>query len=342
LQPIFSPRIWGVRSLAPLYPEKKNLAEPIGEAWLTGRSCRFANGPFAGRQLGEAWQAMPPEWRGARLRDVSEFPILVKFIFPDDKLSIQVHPDDGYAREHEAAAGGLGKTEMWYAISAQPGAEVLLGLKPGLNAGNLRRAIAEGTVEETLTRVSVHTGDSFFVPAGTPHTIGPKMMLCEVQEYSDLTYRIYDYNRVDASGLPRDLHVEKALAVMRFDGQTGGKLEPARISRGLAIVTYLVACSFFATEKWEFWGPVNLATNSEHFHLLMVLEGTGSIRWNRESGEYRTAETWLIPAGLGPYELAPASATKLLRTYVPNLDEFVRTMASQGFDEQTRSRVVFS
>lgn len=341
LQPVFSPRIWGSRSLAPLYPEKKNLAEPIGEAWLTGRSCCFANGPFGGRELGEAWRAMPVEWKGTRLRDAAEFPLLVKFIFPDDKLSIQVHPDDAYASKHEAAAGGLGKTEMWYAISAQTGAEVLLGFKAGVNAENFRRAIAEGTLEETLARVPVHSGDIFFVPAGTPHTIGPRMVLCEVQEYSDLTYRIFDYNRVDASGRPRELHVEKALEVMRFDGATSGEIEPARTSCGGATVTYLAACRYFATEKWEFLETLRSKTDREHFDLLIVLEGAGSIRWDGGSAQYQTAETWFIPAGLDSYELVPASATQLLRAYVPNLDEFARRLATQGVDEHARSRVVF-
>ncbi|HEX9456344.1 MAG TPA: type I phosphomannose isomerase catalytic subunit, partial [Candidatus Acidoferrum sp.] len=123
LEPIFAPRIWGSRSLGPLFPEKTNLSEPLGEAWLTGRECRIATGPYAGRTLGAAWKEMPAEWRGTRLRDAAEFPLLAKFIFPEDKLSIQVHPDDHYAREHEAAAGGRGKTEMWYAVAARPGAE---------------------------------------------------------------------------------------------------------------------------------------------------------------------------------------------------------------------------
>lgn len=342
LQPVFTPRIWGARSLAPLYPEKKNLAEPIGEVWLTGRSCRFANGPFAARELGEAWAAMPVQWRGTRLRDTLEFPLLVKFIFPDDKLSIQVHPDDSYALAHEAAAGGLGKTEMWYAISAKPGAEVRLGFRPGVSAGSFRGAIAEGTLEDTLARVPVHSGDVFFVPAGTPHTIGPKMVLCEVQQYSDLTYRIFDYDRLDSTGRPRDLHIEKALEVLRFDDQAGAEVRPITTTLGAATVALLVACKYFATEKWEFPQVVNLLSDREHFDLLIILEGAGAIRWADRSEQYKTADTWLIPAGLGTYELAPTDATRLLRAYVPNLEELSRTMASRGFDEQARSRVVFS
>src|SRR5260370_22571510 len=114
IEPIFSPRIWGARSLAPLYPEKSNLAEPLGEAWLTGVDCKIASGPFAGKNLGEVWSAMTADWRGTPRASSSDFPILLKFIFPQDKLSLQVHPDDAYAAAQEPTAGGCGKTEMWH------------------------------------------------------------------------------------------------------------------------------------------------------------------------------------------------------------------------------------
>src|SRR5713226_83118 len=147
IEPIFSPRIWGARSLAPLFPEKSNLAEPLGEAWLTGVDCRVANGPFVGKTLGDAWREMPAEWRGSRLVSTSHFPLLVKFIFPNDKLSIQVHPDDAYAAAHEQAAGGRGKTEMWHAVSAESGARVLVGLKPGVDKEKFLRSLAAHTLE---------------------------------------------------------------------------------------------------------------------------------------------------------------------------------------------------
>src|SRR5215510_14699448 len=120
-----------MRSLAPLFPEKTNLAEPIGEVWLTAVDCKVATGPFAGKTLGEAWREMPPEWRGARFAEPSDFPLLIKFIFPNDKLSIQVHPDDAYAAAHEQVSGGRGKTEMWHIVAAKSDTSLLLGLKPG-------------------------------------------------------------------------------------------------------------------------------------------------------------------------------------------------------------------
>src|SRR5713226_5729624 len=144
---MFVPRIWGARKLAPLYPEQLNLQEPIGEVWLTGVDCKVTTGPFAGRSLGESWREMPPEWRGSDFSKASEFPLLVKFIFPTDKLSIQVHPDDTYAAVHEKAAGGRGKTEMWHAVSAEAGARVFAGLQPGVDKEKLLEGLALGTME---------------------------------------------------------------------------------------------------------------------------------------------------------------------------------------------------
>ena len=159
LEPVFSPRPWGTRSLAPFFPEKTSLAAPIGEAWMTGKDCVFANGPFAGTKLGDAWPRMPVEWAGTRSNTAATFPLLVKFIFSEEKLSVQVHPDDAYAAAHEQAAGGRGKTEMWYAVCARPGAEVLLGLKPEVTRESLARSIAEGTADKERGSVADVAGD---------------------------------------------------------------------------------------------------------------------------------------------------------------------------------------
>ncbi len=229
IEPTFVPRIWGARSLAPLYPEKSNLPEPIGEAWLTGVDCKVASGPFAGKALGEAWREMPPEWRGTRFTAPGDFPILVKFIFPNDKLSIQVHPDDAYAGAHEQAAGGRGKTEMWHSLYAESEAGVLIGLDPKVDKESFIKAMENRTLEDLFVHWRVQPGDTFFVPAGTPHTIGPGMVLCEIQEYSDLTYRVYDYGRVDGKGIPRELHIKKALDVIQFGRPIGAKTSRIRL-----------------------------------------------------------------------------------------------------------------
>ncbi len=310
---------------------------------MTGNESRFATGPFAGKTLAEEWPAMPPEWSGTAAARDATFPLLVKFIFTEEKLSVQVHPDDAYAARHELAAGGRGKTEMWYALRARPGAEVMVGLKPDVTRDGFQRAIADGTAEACLDHVPMREGDAIFVPAGTAHTIGPGLVLCEIQQHSDLTYRVYDYNRRDAQGRTRPLHIDKALAVMRVGRQQGGKVEPVAVRRGAVTKTFLAACRYFATEKWEFAERTTAESTREHFELLIMLDGHGEIYFGGERTEYCPAQVWMIPAALGKFEIAPKARTSLLRTYVPaSLDEFARELAAAGVGEAEKARLVHS
>ncbi len=321
LEPIFSPRIWGARSLAPLFPEKSNLEEPLGEAWLTGLDCRIATSEFRGKTLRDAWRAMPREWRGTQFANVGEFPLLVKFIFPTDMLSLQVHPDDAYAAAHERDAGGRGKTEMWHFVSTEQNAQILLGLKPGVDRPAFLEGLKNQTLESLFQEVHVHSGDTVFVPAGTPHAIGPGMVVCEVQEYSDLTYRVYDYGRVDAHGKPRELHIEKALDVTNFAANVAGKTrrltlpaEEESIDRSL-----LAACRFFATELWASQSPYKIPVSSAHFDLIILLSGRGVLRAKDFGFPIEQGECWFLPANLEECHFVPIEPSKMLRTYVPNL-----------------------
>lgn len=342
IEPIFSPRLWGARSLAPLYPEKSNLAEPLGEAWLTGVDCRIASAPFEGKTLGEAWEEMPAEWRGTQFAAGGDFPLLVKFIFPKKKLSIQVHPDDAYAQAHERAAGGRGKTEMWHVVSAEPTAQLLLGLKPGSDKDKFLSALASNTLENLFMAHAARPGDTFFVPAGTPHTIGPDMVLCEVQEYSDLTYRVYDYGRVDAQGKLRELHLEKALEVMQFGGSRGGRLPPLSLSTGPIKKTFLAACRYFATERWEFRATVQTETIADRFELFIVLEGAGYIHWQGSPLSYSRGQCWLVPASLGRFSLQPEQSSSVIRTYVPDLVDLCVGLRIAGVSDAQFAQAVFS
>jgi mannose-6-phosphate isomerase len=341
LEPIFDARPWGVNSLAPLFPEQNNLKEKIGEAWLTGEKCRFADGPFAGSTLGEAWAQMPVECTGTKLRPEGAFPILVKFIFTDDKLSVQVHPDDDYASQHEKQAGGRGKTEMWYFVSARPRSEILFGLKPGVERDSFRRAIDDATVENFVVRVPTKARDAIFVPAGTVHAIGAGFVLCEIQEQSDITYRVYDYNRRNAAGETRALHIDKAMDVIRFGEQEGGKIEPVTIERGPLSETYLAACRYFVTERWEFSESISQKTSPEHFDLLISIAGRGLIETGEEKIAYAPAQVWLMPAALGAYQIVPQERTEFLRTFVPGgLDEYVRQLGERGVSESQLTQLV--
>jgi len=341
IEPIYSPRLWGSRSLAPLYPEKSNLAEPLGEAWLTGFDCKIASGLFAGKRLRETWSAMPSDWRGTRLASCKEFPILVKFIFPQDKLSIQVHPDDAYAAAHEQAAGGRGKTEMWYAISSEPGASLLSGLKPGTDKKKFLSALKENRLEDIFQSHLVSPGDTFFVAAGTPHTIGPHMILCEIQEYSDLTYRVYDYGRVDGNGKPRELHIEKALEVIKYDAAPA-RVAPLPLPGEHAHRILLVACSYFAAERWEFRGTVEAESINENFELWVILDGSGHIHWQGAPLPYQRGQCWFIPASLGKFSLQPEQNTSAIRTYVPDLPRLRAELREAAIPETRLAQTVFA
>jgi mannose-6-phosphate isomerase len=342
IEPIFSPRIWGSRSLAPIYPEKSDLAEPLGEAWLTGSECKIPSGPFAGKTLGDAWSAMPAEWRGTRLNASKEFPILVKFMFPREKLSIQVHPDDAYAAAHEQAAGGKGKTEMWHAVSSEPGATLLLGLKAGTDKEKFLAALKDEKLEDVFQAHVVSAGDTFFVTPGTPHTIGPGMILCEVQEYSDLTYRVYDYGRVDGSGKPRALHIDKALDVISFGAAAPAKVAPLHLPGERVHKTLLAACSYFATERWEFRATVHAESRPDAFELFVILSGSGHLHWQGSPMPYQRGQCWLIPATLGKFSLQPEQSTSVIRTYVPNLTRLRAELRQAAIPETWLAQTVFA
>src|SRR6266849_2582110 len=340
IAPIFSPRLWGSRSLDPLFPEKSNLTEPLGEAWLTGVDCKIATGPFKEKTLGTAWSEMPAEWRGTRLTSCKDFPILVKFNLPQQKLSIQVQPSDADAAAREQAAGGRGKTEMWHAVAAEPGAQVLVGLKSGVDKKKFLGALADNKLEDLFLSHAVRSGDTFFVPAGTPHTIGPGMVLCEVQEYSDLTYRVYDYGRVDARGKPRELHIEKALNVIQLGRPIRGKASQIRLRAHGCHKSLLTACRYFATERWKAVAPVEVLSNPEHFELLVILTGSGNFAWHADLAKYQQGECWLIPAGLGKFALNPEVSTKILRTYVPDLLALRANLERDGHSWQEIAKTV--
>jgi mannose-6-phosphate isomerase len=341
INPVFSPRPWGARSLAPLFPDKTNLAEPLGEAWLTSVDCQIASGPFQGKSLGAAWATMTADWRGTGLTSLTSFPILVKFLFPTDKLSIQVHPGDAYASVHEQAAGGRGKTEMWHVVSAEPEARLLLGLNHGVTKQQFQEQMGSQSLEKLFKSYAVKPGETFFISAGTPHTIGPGMILCEVQQYSDLTYRLYDYGRVGPDGKPRDLHIAKAFEVMKFDAGSDARVKSLPLPQHDALRLFLAGCPYFATERWEFSSNLVSESTPSHFDILVILSGSGILRWQGGKENYRGGQCWLVPATLGKFEMKPDENTSLIRTYVPNLPALRAELQSGGVAEAKLESVLF-
>ena len=316
------------------------MRQPLGEAWLTARESRVATGPFAGRLLGESWHAMPADWRGTRSGANPEFPLLLKFLFPRDKLSIQVHPDDAYAAIYEQGAGGRGKTEMWHIVCAEPGAELLIGLKPGVSRDAFEEGVARNTVEDLFVRYQVRAGETYFVEAGTQHAICPGMIVCEIQEYSDLTYRVYDYGRVDDSGKSRELHLEKALEVTRFDGTRSGIVPPLSLHSPDASKHLLAACKFFATERWDCDRTTAIEGDTSQFQLLVFLRGRGMLHDPELGHPYRPGQAWFLPASLEVALLQPSAPSSFLRVTVPDPKLLIHQLQNQGFDMEAISRVV--
>ena len=240
IEPAFVARVWGFRDLRPWYDyivdqrQPKADRQPIGEVWLTGDDCRVATGPHTGKPLSTLFRERPEALLGQQV-PAGDSPLLIKMIFAREKLSVQVHPDDQLAQKYGQPRG---KTECWYALSADPDARVAAGLKPGVTPDEVRSGITDGTLENSLQILPVVAGDMIFVDAGTVHAIWPGSILLETQQNCDVTYRMYDYGR------PRELHIEKSLEAMRLTTRAG-KVPP----RVLEDRTILVDQDYFCVER---------------------------------------------------------------------------------------------
>lgn len=244
--------IWGGENLRALAGKDVPPGKRIGESWETALDAVAVNQPHTGKTLGALTEEYGEALIGARAREVfgARFPLLTKFLDAQAQLSVQVHPNDEYAAAHEG--GKLGKTETWYILHAEPGAQVVYGLNQEATEDEVRQAIAANALEGMLHGVAVQPGDVIFVPAGTVHAIGAGVALYELQEYSDITYRLYDYGRLQADGRPRELHIEQGLAVMRYQPHEMERVTPlARDGRRI-----LVACRYFVLEELALSGEL--------------------------------------------------------------------------------------
>lgn len=323
--------IWGGAYLA----EWLNLPEPrptrLGEAWQVYDDNLIKNGSLAGRHLAEVSRTYGTRLVGTRsfARYGADFPLLAKFIHASDRLSIQVHPDDVYAHSHEAGTGFHGKTEAWYILAAEPGANITYGLSQPSNREAFAAAVQAGTVDTLLQHLPVQAGDTIFVPAGMLHAINAGILLFEIQQKSDLTYRVYDYNRLDAkTGRPRTLHLEKALDVSNFGAAPYGKITPLSIGPGRDL---LIACPYFALERWSQQNSSDETTNHGSFEILTVIDGEASMSWTHGNLAITRGDSLLLPADLGWWGLAPMNGkVTLLRSYVPDLEGLTDQLRKQG------------
>lgn len=345
LEPIFKYRIWGGRRLETMLGKKLPAGEPIGESWET--SCRgndnnvIRNGELAGSTLADVFRTDKEALVGHSLSGPAKFPLLNKFIDANDLLSVQVHPD-------EKAAAGVGdaeaKTEAWYIMHADPGATLIKGLKPGTTKAAFEDAVRSDTVPALLNSIPVATGDMVFVPAGCVHAMGKGLVICEIQQNSDTTYRVYDWGRVDADGKPRQLHVEQALRAINFEDRSPDKVRPIEVAEGRNKRAYLVACPYFAMQTLTLEEPMEESTRGERFESLMIVSGSAVIRTEGadETG-ISAGDSALIPACLGEYTIVPSGRCEILKIFVPDMEgEIIQELGSKGIAEETIRAVVFA
>ncbi len=259
LRTSFHEKVWGSPRLSPWFPD-------------------------AARNIGEVWYELE-----------NPLPILVKLLFTSDRLSVQVHPGDEYAALHEASRG---KTEMWHVLRADGGASVAVGLREAVSPERLRQISLSGEIEDLLRWIPVRPADTIFVPAGTIHAIGPGLALCEIQQNSDLTYRLYDYGR------PRELHLDKAIDVATADPYR----PPSNLPHG-----FLAHCPYFAVEEVRAAPVADVEPKPDRFELFIALEGTGRIG----DQPFRCGQTWHAAAGTQPFTIGADESARFLRVYVP-------------------------
>lgn len=254
LKTVFKEKVWGSTRLSPWYPDAD---VKIGEVWFD-----------------------------------ADLPLLIKFIFTSEKLSVQVHPNDEFAAKHE---GSRGKTEMWHILRAESGANIALGFRNPITPERLRDSAMSGEIMELLHWIDVAPGQTYFTPAGTVHAIGAGIALCEIQQQSDVTYRLYDYGR------PRELHLEKSMLV---SDTSANPAEPTPLP---------LECPYFHTDSMSVDSPEAYTPDPSRFQVLIILDGAGEI-----AGQpYRLGEAWHLPAGTPPFAIHPSAPTRILRTWAP-------------------------
>lgn len=302
LTPEYRDYVWGGQRLRP--------GTLTAEAWVVYEGDRIANGSLQGQTLADAAQQLGADLLGQDVvhRTGLRFPLLIKILDCNDWLSVQVHPNDEQARQMEGP-DQFGKTEAWHILDVADGAQLIAGVKEGTSAEALAAAIRNGTIVDQAQVHAAHTGDSIFMPAGTLHALGPGFLVYEVQQTSNITYRIFDWNRPASAG--RELHIEQSVAVTNPQGT--GHVQPA-LKLQPDDQRSLVQCPYFALELLTAQSqPVALDTRSASFHALTVIDGQGTIECGGERITLNPFETVLVAAKAGAYHLRPIGSVRALK-----------------------------
>lgn len=317
-EPILKRIRWGGRRLGTALNKPLGEFSDYAESWeladhADGQS-RVVAGPYLGKTLHELITEFPQEMLGSQ-SDLTQFPLLVKFLDVRDRLSIQVHPNDAQARAWNPVENG--KTECWLILDAQPGSVLYSGLKRGVDEQILRRHLAEGTVEECLYQYDPEPGDCVLIPAGTVHAISEGILLAEIQQMSNLTFRLHDWGRLDSNGLPRETHVDQAMRVIDF---ARGPVKP-HFPELLQDDEEHEICEMGQCEHFRILGhtvtaPFTVQTG-DRFQILMTLEGDGHSEWNGQREPLKQGDTLLLPASAGEVRIIPDNRQVLLQIWKP-------------------------
>lgn len=314
-QPLFRRYLWGGRRLGDRLGKSIGPEPDYAESWEVvdhddDQSVVIA-GPLAGATLGELVRERGPDLLG-RHAPRTRFPLLMKLLDCNRTLSVQVHPNDQQAAQQSPP--DLGKTEAWVVIDAEPGSRIYAGLKPGVTPDQLRAALDAGTCAECLHDFAARPGDCVFIPAGTVHALGEGLLIAEIQQASDTTFRLFDWNRVDAQGQPRPLHIEQALAVIDFER---GPIAPQRpVETHEAGRERLVSCDQFQLERRRASQPVVLG-GDDRFCLITVLDGGLTLEGDPTGRPLHAGQSALLPAAAGPTRGVPTGETLWLESVLP-------------------------
>ena len=333
MRPVFKDYIWGGNSLKKMY-HKNTPYKRTAESWEVAvhkDGCSLVdNGAFAGQPLDRVMKQLGAELTG-ELCEGEKFPLMLKLIDAKDDLSVQVHPDDIYADQHEN--GELGKTEMWYVLSADSKAQLIYGFRKDLTEQEFRDAIQNHRLKDVLNYVDAEEGDVFFIEAGQIHAIGEGLVLAEIQQNSNTTYRVYDWDRVDANGKPRPLHIEKALAVSNLESSKGHEKTPVlKVEEEGGVRKFLSCCRYFAAEHVEVDSFSNEQTDGRSFHILLFTDDQTTIRYQGGEIEAHCGESFLIPAEMGEYTVS--GKCEYLKFYVAEFEkDILEPLIDAGYIE---------
>ena len=331
-------KVWGGTRIAARFDRGIPAGRLIGEVWLVWDQLLVSNGAFQGQTLAELVRSYPVSLLGSQavLDQDPAFPLLIKILDANDTLSVQVHPDDRYAREHEGEP--FGKAEVWVILDADPEARLIHGVKRPLTRAAARRAIEAGSLEDELDYVDVSPGDVIMVAPGTIHALGGGILLYELQQSSDLTYRLYDWDRRDPG---RPLHIDKSLDVARLDPFTTHKITPVEIPEAGGTRAILCACERFAADLLRVRSSITEHTAGVSFHALTALEGEGLVRYGAlgvSQVRLHPGESVLIPASMREYEIhagSDAEPFKVVKAYVPHsLEDIASSLRSSGVSDE--------